>query len=78
MAGYYACGAFIKLAFAVAATTRKCRRGCFKVIMATDNKYIKLVYNIMIYDLERRPNTTNWASLIRHLLLALGFQEVWF
>ena len=45
--------------------------------MAPENKYISLVYKIMVNDLERQPNTTNWASLVRHLLLSLGFYEVW-
>ena len=44
--------------------------------MASENKYIRLVYKIMVNDPERQPNTTNWASLVRHLLLSLGFYEV--
>ena len=44
--------------------------------MASENKYIRLVYKIMVNEPERQPNTTNWASLVRHLLLPLGFYEV--
>ena len=28
-------------------------------------------------DIEARPNTINWASLLRDLLSSLGFHEVW-
>ena len=28
-------------------------------------------------DIEARPNTVNWASLLRDLLSSLGFHEVW-
>ena len=45
--------------------------------MAPENKYVSIVYNIMVNDVERQPNTTNWASHVRHLLLSLGFYEVW-
>ena len=31
----------------------------------------------MLNDLEQRPNTTNWASLVKDLLSSLGFNEVW-
>lgn len=45
--------------------------------MTPDNKYIKMVYNVMLNDLVELPNKTNWASLVRHLLMSLGFYEVW-
>lgn len=31
----------------------------------------------MLNDLEELPNKTNWASLVRNLLMSLGFYEVW-
>ena len=31
----------------------------------------------MLNDLEELPNKTNWASLVRKLLMSLGFYEVW-
>lgn len=49
----------------------------FKILFANENKYIKMVYNLMLGDLELLPNKVNWASLVRHLLLSLGFYEVW-
>ena len=32
---------------------------------------------MMLEDLELNPNKTNWASLLRHLLFSMGFNEVW-
>ena len=32
---------------------------------------------MMLNDLEDLPNKTNWASLVRNLLMSLGFYEVW-
>ena len=49
----------------------------FKILLAPDNKYIKLVFNLMLQDLEVLPNKVNWASLLHHLLMSLGFNEVW-
>lgn len=49
----------------------------FKLLFSQENKYIKLVYNLMLSDLEILPDKVNWASLVRHLLLSLGFYEVW-
>ena len=49
----------------------------FKNLTAPENKYIKLVYNMMLSDLELFPNKVNWVSLVRHLLMSLGFYQVW-
>ena len=49
----------------------------FKIILAEENKYIKIVYNLILRDLERLPNKVNWASLVKHLLMSLGFYNVW-
>ena len=49
----------------------------FKIILAEENKYIIIVYNLMLRDLERLPNKVNWASLVKHLLMSLGFYNVW-
>ena len=49
----------------------------FKILMSNDNKYINLIYRMMLSDMESRPSTVNWASLVKHLLLSLGFYEVW-
>lgn len=32
---------------------------------------------MMLNDLEQLPNKTNWVSLVRNLLMSLGFYEVW-
>ena len=44
--------------------------------MAPENQYISMVFNIIVNDVERQQNTTNWASLVRHLLLPMVFDEV--
>ena len=49
----------------------------FKILTAEDHKYIKLIYKIMLNDIEASPNTVNWASLIRRMLSELGFYDVW-
>ena len=49
----------------------------FKILLSEDVKYMKSVYYMMLEDLELNPNTTNWASLLRHLVFSLGFNEVW-
>ena len=49
----------------------------FKILESKDNKYIKIIYNILTTDLELRPNIKNWVSLLRDLLCSLGFYEVW-
>ena len=32
---------------------------------------------MILDDLELNANKTNWASLLRHLLFSMGFNEVW-
>ena len=48
-----------------------------KILTASENKYIKLVYNMMLSDLESFPKRVNWVSLVHHLLMSLGFYQVW-
>ena len=31
----------------------------------------------MLRDIELLPRNVNWASLVRHLLMTLGFYDVW-
>ena len=38
---------------------------------------MKLVYNMMLDDLEANPALINWASLLRDFLFSIGFNEVW-
>ena len=49
----------------------------FKILSVSENKYSKLVYRLMLNDLDRYPNKENWASLVRKLLFSLGFNYVW-
>lgn len=49
----------------------------FKVLSAQDNKYVKMVYDLMMRDMELFPRKTNWASLVKNLLMSLGFYDVW-
>ena len=48
----------------------------FKILQTPENKYIKIIYNKMIRDIEELPNKANWAPLVRDLLASLGFHEV--
>ena len=48
-----------------------------KLIQTDERKYIRLTYNMMLNDLEMKPNKQNWASMVKHLLSRLGFFEVW-
>ena len=32
---------------------------------------------MILSDLELFPNRVNWVSLVRHLLISLGFYQVW-
>ena len=47
-----------------------------KLLIRPENKYIRIVYDMMVNDIEIFSNKVNWASLVRPLLLSLGFNEV--
>ena len=49
----------------------------FKILASGDRKYINIVYRMMLRDMDLKPNSVNWASLIKHLLMSLGFYDVW-
>ena len=49
---------------------------CFKVTCSSDTKYVRIVYNMMLDDLQRRPTIQNWASSVKFLLQPLGFNNV--
>ena len=49
----------------------------FKILSCGNTKYIKLVYDMMLNDLEANPALINWASLLRDFLFSMGFNEVW-
>ena len=45
----------------------------FKILEAEEKKYIKLAYQLMMNDIENKPNSLNWASRVKQLLSTLGF-----
>ena len=50
----------------------------FKILQSDDRKYIKKnINNLMLRDIETKPNIKNWASLLRNILSNLGFLHVW-
>ena len=40
----------------------------FKIVQSDDVKYIKLVYNMMLEDLQRLPEKLSWAKSVKVLL----------
>ena len=48
-----------------------------KLVHTEVRKYIKRIYNMMLHDIEIRPNKQNWALMVKYLLRRLGFLEVW-
>ena len=49
----------------------------FKILKCTNTKYVKLVYEMMLNNLNLRPKKTNWTYYVKHLLESLGFNNVW-
>ena len=49
----------------------------FKILSTDENKYIKMVYKLILSDLDRFPNKENSVSLVRNSLMSLGFNNVW-
>ena len=48
-----------------------------KVINKDENKYVNVIYEMMLRDIEINDWKTNWTLLVRDLLGNLGFFEVW-
>ena len=48
----------------------------FKILSAHNNKYIKIIYELMLRDIERLPRKVNRASLVRHLLMTLEYYDI--
>ena len=42
-------------------------RQWLKVIKSSDIKYIKIIYNLMLEDIENNPEKINWAVLVKNL-----------
>ena len=51
----------------------------FKILSIGSTKYIKLVYHMMLNDLDRNPALINfdWTSLLEDLLCSMRFNVVW-
>ena len=48
-----------------------------KIVLCPENRLIKIIYNMMLNDMESMPHKENWAKLVKQLLGCLGFNEVW-
>ena len=48
-----------------------------KVLISNENKYTKIIYNMLKADADIYPNKTSRATLVRDLLSSMGFYEVW-
>ena len=40
---------------------RSFRNDWFKILSALDNKYVKMIYNLMLRDINQLPNKVNWS-----------------
>lgn len=49
----------------------------FKILESEEAKFIKHAYQLLLNDIEGKPNCVNWASKVKFLLSSLGFYEVW-
>ena len=49
----------------------------FKILEVEENRYIRYAYQLMLNDIENKPNCVNWAARVKFLLSSLGFYEVW-
>ena len=48
-----------------------------KILESDETKYVKIIYNMLLNDVNNNPNIVNWASLLRDMLCNLGFRDVW-
>jgi len=48
-----------------------------KIVCTNELKYCKLVYEVLNTDANSNPNKVSWVTLLKNLLSALGFYEVW-
>ena len=48
-----------------------------KIMNMSDQKYVKIVYNLLYNDLLDKPTCVNWCTLLRNLLYSLDLAEVW-
>jgi len=48
-----------------------------KVVNMNDNKYVTMVYNMLLNDLQINENKMSWVSGIRNTLQSLGLNDAW-
>jgi len=48
-----------------------------KILHMGENKYVKIIYKLMLSDIQATNTIVNWASLLRNVLSSLGFNEAW-
>ena len=49
----------------------------FKIVTTRNDKYIRMIYELMLRDKELLPTKVNWASLVKKIFMTLGYYEVW-
>ena len=49
----------------------------FKIIHASERKNTKLIYILLLNDMNERPNVKSWAVFVKDMLSNLGFFHVW-
>ena len=48
------------------------------ILQSDDVKYIKIVYNMLVHDLEMYPENNSWVKSVKYILNTPGFGEAWF
>ena len=48
-----------------------------KIVKSSDIKYVKVIYNIMLNEIEVFPDRNSWAKSVKNLLENYGFNFVW-
>ncbi len=48
-----------------------------KLCSSSDIKYNKLVYELLVHDVQQYPAKANWASRVRDLISSLGLGYAW-
>ena len=49
----------------------------FKVLKKSDTKFTKLIYNVLINDLNLNPGKRTWVTQVKETLESYGFAHVW-
>jgi len=48
-----------------------------KILSLNENNPVKIVYKLLLKDIEENVNRTNWASLLKSMLEKCGFGDAW-